>query len=123
MIKYLTELIRAGSDEWLKKEYDGETDKLLSEYLAEHLLAAGVIVPPVKVGQTLYAALSPLFSDDPVHGEVCEWEAKGIAYEDDGKWWIESEDDEWYELGEDLCKLTREEAEQVLKGYTETDGE
>lgn len=50
----LIELIKARHLEWLRKEYDRETDKNVCEYLADHLLAEGVIVPPCKVGQTVH---------------------------------------------------------------------
>ncbi len=83
------------------------------EAVADRLLSEGVLVPPVKVGDTVYAAIFPIFEDDPENGEVYEWSIKGVAYEC-GEWWIESEDDEWYKLGDNLCKLTREEAEKVL---------
>jgi hypothetical protein len=86
-----------------------------AETIADYLLSEGVVVPPVKVGQTLYGVLPPIFEDDPEDGEIYEWTVKGIGYEGDGKWWIESEDNEWYELGDTLCKLTREEALQALK--------
>jgi hypothetical protein len=50
----LIELIKVSHREWLRKEYDHETDKNVCEYLADHLLAEGVILPPCKVGQTVY---------------------------------------------------------------------
>lgn len=89
--------------------------RTFEEAIADELIAEGVLVPPCKVGDTLYAAIIPFLEGDPENGEIDEWTVKGIAYEGDGKWWIESKDDEWYELGENLCKLTREEAEKALK--------
>ena len=84
-----------------------------AESIAEYLISQGVLVPPFKVGQTLYAAINPIFEQDEAP-TVDEWTAKGIAYEGADKWFAESEDDEWFELGEELCKLTREEAERAL---------
>lgn len=51
----LIELSNEAHIEWLKKQYDHETDKEIGEYVADYLLAEGVIVPPVKVRQTIYA--------------------------------------------------------------------
>lgn len=84
-----------------------------AESIAEYLISQGVLVPPIKVGQTLYAAINPIFEGDEAP-TVDEWTSKGVAYEGDGKWFAENEDDEWFELGEELCKLTREEAEKEL---------
>lgn len=50
----LIELSRKAHDEWLQKEYNHETNKYLCVYVADYLLANGVIVPPVKVGDTVY---------------------------------------------------------------------
>ena len=103
----LTEIIREVS-------ISGKDYEQYVEDIVEKLIAEGVILPPCRFGQTVYAALVPYFEADPENGEVDEWRVKGIAYENDGKWWIESEDDEWYELGENLCKLTKEEAKKAL---------
>ena len=62
----------------------------------------------------MYAAINPIFENDPAPF-VEEWQAKGIAYEGNNKWFVEAEDDEWFELGEELCNLTREEAEKALE--------
>ena len=40
----LIEFIKNAHSEWLKKEYDHETDKSVCEYVADRLLAEGVIV-------------------------------------------------------------------------------
>ena len=46
----LIELIEKAQTEWLEKEYDHETDKTLSQYTTDHLLANGVIVVKEMVG-------------------------------------------------------------------------
>ncbi len=51
----LIELSKKAHSEWLKKEYDYETDKSLGEYVADYLIANGVIAPPCKVGDIVYA--------------------------------------------------------------------
>jgi hypothetical protein len=50
----LVELLNKAQNDWLRKEYDGETSKELAEYVADYLLSEGVIVPPCKVGDTVY---------------------------------------------------------------------
>ena len=93
-----------------------------AETIAEYLIANGVIAPPCKVGDTAYAAINPIFDGDEAPF-VNEWIIKGIAHEGNDTFFLESEDDEWYEIGEQLCKLTREETEKELeKKYTEVGG-
>lgn len=84
-----------------------------AESVAEYLISKGVIVPPVNVGDTLYAAILPIFDGDP-EPYVEEWTATGIAYEGDGKWYVENVDGEMFELGTDLCNLTYEEAKKYI---------
>lgn len=98
----------------------GKTYEEYVEALAERLIAEGVIVPPCKVGQTLYVT-------DILSGKICECEVievKGFAGEEVTL--IEYEapkeipDVVSYEcpdteLGISIF-LTQEEAEQALKG-------
>ena len=46
----LIEITKKAQNDWLEKEYDNATNKKLEEYVADYLLANGVIVPPCKVG-------------------------------------------------------------------------
>ena len=55
MKKRLVELLRNANQDWLRKEYDGEISEKIEEYVASNLLANGVIVPPCKVGDAVYA--------------------------------------------------------------------
>ena len=50
----LTELVRDASAKWYREAVEGTTEKTSSAYIADHLLANGVIVPPCKVGDTVY---------------------------------------------------------------------
>ena len=84
------------------------------EALADHLLANGVIVPPCKVGQTVYAVgYREIYA-----GTVIE--IKSFETEDGTEKTYHAEDD-GYPIGftdEDFGKtvfLTREEAEQALR--------
>ena len=84
------------------------------ESIADHLLANGVIVPPVKVGQTVY------FID---HDFDVVFKGKLVSYSlDAAHLWFnchyESGLNMWHTIerfGKDVF-LTREEAETALKG-------
>ena len=69
---------------------------------------------PCNVGDTVYAAITPIDGVD-IEIDLCieEWEVKGVCLEGD-KWYAENSDGEFFEIGTDLCKLTRQEAEQTL---------
>lgn len=95
------------------------------ERLADHLLAEGVIVPPCKVGDTVYVT-------DVVYGKICECEViavQGFAGEENTL--IEYEAPKEIpnvvsyecpdtEIGETLF-LTREEAEKALERREDTE--
>lgn len=85
---------------------------LLSEYdkEADALLAAGVLVPPVKLGDTVYAVVD---LDEP---EICEYAVGGFEYSG-GEWYVSEgkSNDEFFKVGGQLCLLTREEAEELVR--------
>lgn len=88
-----------------------ETCSLFDEFQkeADALLAAGVLVPPVKLGDTVYAVVE--LDDGP---EVAEYIVAGVEYKR-GKWYaVEKGFVEGFEVGGQLCLLTREEAEAYL---------
>lgn len=120
----LIELIKASHLEWLRKEYDHETDKNICEYLADHLLAKGVIVPPCKVGTTLYFLYDRPYADKPdltprIY-ETDEWyfdlDEKGISIKP--RWVHGYKRNYHYYLGESVF-LTREQAEKALAERSE----
>ena len=80
----------------------------LAENIADDLLAYGVIVPPCKVGDKFYSVLEEFGEHS-----VCESEIIGVLYER-GKWFVESKDGEFWEIGTILCLLNRDEAEKAL---------
>lgn len=90
----------------------------LNSFVAAWLLREGMLLPPVKIGQTVYAALEGAGE----HGEHCidAWRIHGVALID-GEWEACDFDRELVAVGGDYCKLTREEAEEVVKGW-ERDG-
>ncbi len=80
--------------------------------LAEHLLAEGVLVPPVKYGQTVYAVL---FEGD--EAEIYPWQVQGIAHMQD-KWYAVEKDGSEWEVGAACCFLTEQAAEEYKKQET-----
>ena len=79
------------------------------EALCNHYQNA--IVPPVALGQTVYAAIRPVFSAEKPFVE--EWQVCGIQFNGE-KYYAINKDFEIFEVGDDYCKLTRKEAELVL---------
>ena len=83
-----------------------------AEIIADYLLANGVIVPPVRIGQTVYAVVYDLHGDVIVHEcQVVEMKVRysGMTFSCIGGFVFGLE-----HLGETVF-LTREEAEKALK--------
>ena len=83
--------------------------------IADYLLANGVILPPCKVGQEVYF-INTFFSlaDDPLKEKVCGMK----TYSDNMKFTFVTASQRCFDedkLGKTVF-LTREEAEQALKG-------
>lgn len=49
-----TELVRDASAKWYREAVEGTTEKTSSAYIAGHLIANGVVLPPVNIGQTVW---------------------------------------------------------------------
>ena len=133
--KRLIELIVNVENEILQK-YPYTTDTFRIAHVADYLLENGVVVPPCKVGDTVY--LIDLFDYEPCKkngkcGDVCPhlYAEYGVGYEcRKGKYGakpfscaeiktIEIKDicqifDYWNQFGKTMF-LTREEAEQELQ--------
>ena len=89
-----------------------ETCSLFDEFVkeADALLLAGVLVPPVKLGDTVYAAVD--LDDEPA---VDEYVVAGFEYSD-GEWYVQQEGyRDFFKIGSALCLLTREEAEAIVQ--------
>lgn len=84
-----------------------------AEKFADHLLANGVIVPPVNIGQTVYTYGAKRVKDWKITfcGKNSRGEHKMIAADDDFKNMLEFWD---YDIGKTVF-LTKEEAEEKLK--------
>ena len=112
MKKRLTDAIKGCNE--LCRECDRKSCEgcfLLAEYEKEAsaLIELGVLMPPAKIGDTVYAVVE--LEDEP---EVYEYVVNGIAYSL-GKWLFCENYNEFNELGTQLCLLTREEAEVALE--------
>lgn len=80
--------------------------------LADYLLANGVIVPPCKVGDTVYL---PRKND---WGDILSYEVIEVGIDRDGLFFVIDDEDQEHilidEIGEEVF-LTREEAEKALE--------
>mgnify|MGYP006864369808 CR=1 FL=1 len=123
----LIELIRASgcAETWDYYTDDFKKPNPIYE-LADHLLANGVIVPPVKVGDTVYTVYIAVFDEsgeEKLYMDIGK--AVSLSMQEDGLWLFcryESGLTYWHKLDADLGKtvfLTYEEAEAALKGGEE----
>lgn len=114
--------------ELLKKKYDHFCDQCgvnkdshYIENLADYLLANGVIVLPCKIGETIYDAREFFYKADAP--DMYEMKSDDICVEKDSKsgeyrFIYDDAYVSYEEIGKTIF-LTREEAEQALKGGAE----
>lgn len=104
-----------------EEQFAGTSKALLDieDYVAEYLTANGVIVPPCKVGDVVYALLydvypvKRLFVSEEVVTDVSKkgfWLSACYPAEDDHGIFCK-----WEEIGTEIF-LSREEAEKAVKG-------
>ena len=117
----LIELLDEGLNEWSLSGWASSSLFMeMSEYLAEHLLANGVIVPPCKVGDDVY-----IIEDEEVTNqfvlEVIQhrngmWYFAYVPYDkhQNVRWFYPKEKASSSDIGKTVF-LTREEAEAKLK--------
>ena len=100
-------------------EASGIDCKVSDEYIADHLLAEGVIIPPCKVGTTLYFLYNSPYADKPnliprIY-KTADWyfevDKTGIVINTSDIHSFNKKYD--YYLGETVF-LTKEEAEEAL---------
>ena len=89
------------------KEIYGTVPK--ADSLADHLLAAGVLIPPFKEGDTVYCPIK-----DGDESFVTSWVVTGLLLED-GKWYAQDDNGDAWLIGGRYCYLTREEAKKALE--------
>lgn len=105
--------------ELIKKILDCDKAGIIPEWLADDLLAEGVIVPPCKVGTTLYFLYDSPYADKPDFTpriyETNEWyfdvDERGVSIKP--RWVHGYKCVYHYYLGKTVF-LTREEAERAL---------
>ena len=122
----LLKLCKKSQAEWLEKTYDHETEQKLEEYVADYLLANGVILPPCKVGDMVYRVIEMgtgiRFKQVGRCGIGHSQGYKIVPCEEKIKRFIrtvEVSKNNFFDICENFGKtvfLTREEAEAKLKG-------
>ena len=112
LVAKLTEMIGDAAERAVELEVPADE---ANSFVAAWLLREGVLLPPVKIGQTVYAYLEGAGEN----GEdiIDPWIVMGVRYFK-GVWHAVGYDGEEYELGSRYCKLTREGAE-AMKGGAE----
>lgn len=102
--------------EWGNKENDG----IRAESIADYLFENGVIVPPVKVGQTVYGPFEykgkPFISEEI---DTLEFDGTHIYATICGRRYLWINRCLYHEQSGDILFLTKEEAEKALKGGAE----
>jgi hypothetical protein len=120
MRERLKMMIAEANVEWLNKMYDHETDKTLAEYTTDILLANGVIVPPCKVGQTVFFHTCVCDKEGEEKFDILEGELISFSLQKEGLWAYcryKCGLTYWHLVEKDFGKtvfLTREEAEKAL---------
>ena len=95
---------------WLRFE-EGSDEMDFFDFLS----ANGVIAAPVRIGQVVYAAIPKIHGDE--ESIIYAWEVKGIGINEKGKFIAFNSFGEHYTVGEESCRLTKEEAEQDLRNF------
>ena len=123
----LIELIRCGYNQAVDKMARMD-DGVLFAYsdLADHLLANGVIVPPCKVGQTVWFVHTACNVDGTEYDEILEGKVHSLSTDEKRTWMYMSYLgglNYWHTfdaVGKTVF-LTKEEAEQALKEREQSD--
>lgn len=116
----LIELYKKAFSEWLNSN---DTEISVCEFICDHFIANGVIVPPIKLGDTIFVipnkvnfklnVMSNLSQNNRVYEQVIDhiqiWKDDYMLYTCDGLYAVRSKS------YKDIWFLTKEEAEQKLK--------
>ena len=97
-----------------------ERDAYILE-LADKLESLGAFIPPVKVGETVYAACPKLCACD--EDIIDEYKVRGVGVDDEGDIFVIDAGADINHVGDMYCNLTREDAEVWLKRYKEQHGD
>lgn len=88
--------------------------KTYEEYVlavADKLSSLGAVVPPARIGDTVYAVIEEFYTDESF---IEPWEVRGYSVEEDEIYLVDKCGDT-FKVGENYCYLTREEAEAKLR--------
>ncbi len=96
----------------LHYDYDDFSEQyvLNSEKTAKNMIENGILMPPVCIGQKVYAVIA-------LDGEewVSAYKVGGVCYRD-GKWYaFEEKVSDEFEIGSSLCMLTKDDAEALVR--------
>ena len=83
------------------------------EELCDRLMEAGAFVPPVKCGETVYAACPALAKCD--EDIIDEYKVRGVGVDDEGDIFVIDAGGEINYVVDMYCNLTREDAEMWFK--------
>jgi hypothetical protein len=106
LIEMLIEMIVDAENEFYRENPCG-TDSARCEMVAEHLLANGVVLPPVKEGQTVYQTEGIRVYESVVRNVI--YDTDGIAFDETA-------------IGHSVF-LTREDAEAAIRKRMEVQKE
>ena len=110
LVAKLAEMIGDAAEHAVDLEVPAEE---ANSFVAAWLLREGVLLPPVKIGRTVYTYLEGAGEDG--EDAIDPWIVMGVSCFK-GTWYAVGGDGEEYELGGRYCKLTREEAEALMGG-------
>lgn len=114
----LIELVNEAKEQY----FNDVTDRTETDYIVECLLDNGVIVPPCKVGQTIFFYTCVCDKEGEEKFDILEGEVISFSLPKEGLWGYcryKCGLTYWHLVEKDFGKtvfLTREEAEQALKG-------
>lgn len=89
--------------------------------LADKLEELGAFIPPVRVGETVYAACPKLCACD--EDIIDEYKVRGVGVDNEGDIFVIDAGRDINHVGDMYCNLTCEDAELWLKRYKEERGD
>ena len=116
MRERLMQLLGEAIEPYLDRVYPWDT----FDDIADHLLENGVIVPPCKIGDTIYVIETTLRKGNKLRSHIATREVTGICSNKLNLTWVAAAEKTYEhryhptELGETVF-LTREAAEEALK--------
>ena len=94
-------------------EIGGKTYGEYVNELCDRLMEAGAFVPPVKCGETVFAACPALAKCD--EDIIDEYKVRGVGVDEDGDLFVLDAEPAMNSIGDMYCNFTREDAEMWLR--------